>query len=166
MFCVFFLLLFPLSWCETLCPNCIILNMLTSKHFCWLSNSPVCIFELKSVFLCHSSMESRNRSHSQLHMLHHNAVLCQNMLLYQLLICFMELEHSVHLLHSSHRSVLPVCCVVSFLLSLNATYFKHASTSCSSTKNKANNKNDNPFSASTVSLWCTPRLHGRLMFKD
>lgn len=30
----------------------------------------------------------------------------------------------------------PVCCVVSFLLSLNATYFKHASTSCSTTKTK------------------------------
>lgn len=81
-------------------------------------------------------MESRNRSHSHLHMLHHNAVLCQNMPLHQLLICFMELGHSVRLLRSSHRSVLPVCCVVYFLLSLNATYFKHASTSCSLTKTK------------------------------
>lgn len=51
----------------------------------------------------------------------------------------------------------PVCCVVSFLLSLNATYFKHASTSCSTTKTKPKeSSNNNPFSASTIALRCTP----------
>lgn len=53
----------------------------------------------------------------------------------------------------------PVCCVVSFLLSLNATYFKHASTSCSSTKAKPK-----------VTTWlidgqpvaCLPEVHGPL----
>lgn len=43
----------------------------------------------------------------------------------------------------------PVCCVVCFLLSLNATYFKHASTSCSTTKTKPNDNSNNPFSASS-----------------
>lgn len=55
------------------------------------------------------------------------------------------------------QSYLPlVCCVVSSLLSLNATYFKHASTSHSMTKIKAKViKMNNPFSASKVSVTYT-----------
>lgn len=51
----------------------------------------------------------------------------------------------------------PACCVVR-LLSLNATYFTHASTSCSI-------KNLTHFQPIFLSLWHTSRLHACYMFK-
>lgn len=136
-------------------------------------------FMLTVVMMCHDTMTNRNRGELAVALIYVAVRLTSAlMLLLASEDCYIKWINylfivrdwdtvSVSYFSNIGQSYLPpVCCVVSFLLSLNATYFKHASTSCSMTKTKPKRNISNPFSASTVSLWCTPRLHGRFMFKD